>query len=206
MQQMEWREALDEARAAKRTLARAGDARRGSRGEKLERQIEAQPRRRDAISRGAADLVRKLMFLERFARGHRRRLRARWDESLMALLQISEPGQSPEPHQQRLAVGIDLGTTNSLVATVRSGIAEVLPDAQGRPLLPSVVRYLPGGGVEVGYAAQARRRRDDPHNTHRLGEALHGPRPDGRRARARTLPYDFVDAPGMVQIAHASRA
>ena len=60
----------------------------------------------------------------------------------MALLQISEPGQSPAPHEHRLAVGIDLGTTNSLVATVRSGVATVLPDAQGRPLLPSIVRYM----------------------------------------------------------------
>ena len=71
----------------------------------------------------------------------------------MALFQISEPGLSPEPHQRRLAVGIDLGTTNSLVATVRSGVATVLPDAQGRGLLPSVVRYLPEGRTEVGYAA-----------------------------------------------------
>ena len=61
----------------------------------------------------------------------------------MALLQISEPGESPAPHQRRLAVGIDLGTTNSLVAAVRSSVPEVLPDDQGRPLLPSVVRYLP---------------------------------------------------------------
>ena len=67
----------------------------------------------------------------------------------MALLQISEPGMSPAPHEQRLAVGIDLGTTNSLVATVRSGAATVLPDAQGRPLLPSIVRYLHNGKTEV---------------------------------------------------------
>src|SRR3990167_8887204 len=60
----------------------------------------------------------------------------------MALLQISEPGQSPDPHQRRIAVGIDLGTTHSLVAAVRNGVAECLPDAQGRVLLPSVVRYL----------------------------------------------------------------
>ncbi len=63
----------------------------------------------------------------------------------MALLQIAEPGNVAEPHQHRLAVGIDLGTTNSLVATVRSGIAVVLTDEQGRALLPSVVRYLPDG-------------------------------------------------------------
>ena len=62
----------------------------------------------------------------------------------MALLQISEPGQSPDPHQRRIAVGIDLGTTHSLVAAVRHGVAECLPDAQGRVILPSVVRYLDG--------------------------------------------------------------
>src|SRR5437763_12068227 len=82
----------------------------------------------------------------------------------MALLQISEPGQSPAPHEQRLAVGIDLGTTNSLVATVRSGATTVLPDAQGRPLLPSIVRYLSSGKAEIGYAAQAHQA-DDPKNT-----------------------------------------
>ena len=71
----------------------------------------------------------------------------------MSLLQISEPGLSTEPHQHRLAVGIDLGTTNSLVATVRSGIAAVLNDAEGHPLLPSIVRYLPDGRCAVGYSA-----------------------------------------------------
>ena len=60
----------------------------------------------------------------------------------MALLQISEPGQSPDPHTRRIAVGIDLGTTHSLVAAVKSGIAECLPDDEGRVILPSVVRYL----------------------------------------------------------------
>ncbi|WP_454708740.1 Fe-S protein assembly chaperone HscA [Delftia acidovorans] len=73
----------------------------------------------------------------------------------MALLQISEPGQSPDPHQRRIAVGIDLGTTHSLVAAVRNGVAECLPDDQGRVLLPSVVRYLPQGRREIGHAAQA---------------------------------------------------
>ena len=68
----------------------------------------------------------------------------------MALLQISEPGHSPNPHERRVAVGIDLGTTHSLVAVVRSGVAECLPDAQGRVILPSVVRYLAGGGREIG--------------------------------------------------------
>src|ERR1700691_939865 len=82
----------------------------------------------------------------------------------MALLQISEPGESPAPHQRRLAVGIDLGTTNSLVATVRNSIPGVINDAQGRPLLPSIVRYLAAGEVQVGYEAQAKQSAD-PLNT-----------------------------------------
>src|SRR5688572_23330950 len=120
----------------------------------------------------------------------------------MALLQISEPGMSPAPHEQRLAVGIDLGTTNSLVATVRSGAATVLPDALGRPLLPSIVRYLPAGKVEVGYPAQARQA-DDPTNTivsvkRFMGRGLKDV------AHLEAAPYDFVDAPGMVQIRTAA--
>jgi molecular chaperone HscA len=82
----------------------------------------------------------------------------------MALLQIAEPGMSTAPHQHRLAVGIDLGTTNSLVATVRSGMAVVLDDEAGRSLLPSIVRYHANGEVEVGYAAQSAQN-SDPHNT-----------------------------------------
>src|SRR5207248_11769789 len=116
----------------------------------------------------------------------------------MALLQISEPGQSAAPHEHRLAVGIDLGTTNSLVATVRSGAATVLADASGRPLLPSIVRYLPGGRVEVGYPAQARQA-DDPKNT-----IVSVKRFMGRGVKdvdhAQNAPYDFVDAPGMLQL------
>jgi molecular chaperone HscA len=116
----------------------------------------------------------------------------------VALLQISEPGQSQAPHEHRLAVGIDLGTTNSLVATVRSGAATVLPDANGRPLLPSVVRYLGNGKTEVGYAAQARQA-EDPRNTivsvkRFMGRGLKDV------AHVESTPYDFVDAPGMVQI------
>jgi len=116
----------------------------------------------------------------------------------MALFQISEPGQPPEPDPQRLAVGIDLGTTNSLVATVRSGTATVLPDAQGRSLLPSIVRYLPDGRVEVGYAAQAHQA-DDPRNSiasvkRYMGRGLKDV------AHAGNAPYDLVDAPGMVQL------
>jgi molecular chaperone HscA len=115
----------------------------------------------------------------------------------MALLQISEPGMSPTPHEQRLAVGIDLGTTNSLVATVRSGSTVVLPDSLGRPLLPSIVRYG-DGRVEVGYAAQAKQA-VDPKNTivsvkRFMGRGLKDV------AHIENAPYDFVDAPGMVQI------
>jgi molecular chaperone HscA len=115
----------------------------------------------------------------------------------MALLQISEPGMSPEPHQRRLAVGIDLGTTNSLVATVRSGTAEALPDALGRPLLPSVVRYLPDGAVEVGHVAWECAS-EDPRNTivsvkRYMGRGI-------ADATAHPSPYEFVDAPGMVRI------
>ncbi|MEJ5031996.1 Fe-S protein assembly chaperone HscA [Comamonas sp. MYb69] len=73
----------------------------------------------------------------------------------MALLQISEPGQSPDPHQRRIAVGIDLGTTHSLVAAVRNGVAECLPDDEGRVLLPSVVHYHANGKRDIGYAALA---------------------------------------------------
>jgi molecular chaperone HscA len=116
----------------------------------------------------------------------------------MALLQISEPGMSPAPHQRRLAVGIDLGTTNSLVATVRNGVAAVLPDQQGRALLPSIVRYLPDGRAEVGYAAQARQS-EDPRNTivsvkRYMGRGLKDV------AHVESAPYDFVDAPGMLQL------
>jgi molecular chaperone HscA len=116
----------------------------------------------------------------------------------MALMQIAEPGMSPEPHQARLAVGIDLGTTNSLVATVRSGIATVLPDANGRALLPSIVRYLEAGKVEVGYAAQARQA-DDPKNTIVSVKRFMG-RGVKDAAHVENAPYDFVDAPGMLQL------
>jgi molecular chaperone HscA len=116
----------------------------------------------------------------------------------MALLQISEPGMSTAPHQHRLAVGIDLGTTNSLVATVRNSISVVINDEEGRPLLPSVVRYGADCAVEVGYGAQSRQS-EDPHNTvvsvkRFMGRGLKDI-PD-----AADMPYHFVDAPGMVQL------
>ncbi len=116
----------------------------------------------------------------------------------MALLQISEPGLSPEPHKARLAVGIDLGTTNSLVATVRSGVPTVLPDAQGRPLLPSVVRYVSSEKIEVGYPALARQS-DDPRNTIVSVKRFMG-RGVKDAAHIESSPYDFVDAPGMLKI------
>jgi molecular chaperone HscA len=114
----------------------------------------------------------------------------------MALLQISEPGQSPDPHQRRVAVGIDLGTTHSLVAAVRHGAAECLPDAQGRVILPSAVRYLPNNGRQIGHAAMAAAAQD-PENTivsvkRFMGRALVDVvNPD-------SLPYQFVDHAGMV--------
>jgi molecular chaperone HscA len=116
----------------------------------------------------------------------------------MALLQIAEPGMSAAPHEHRLAVGIDLGTTNSLVATVRNGISVVINDEHGHSLLPSVVRYQAGGAVTVGYEAQARGN-EDPHNT-----IVSVKRFMGRGIKdipdMATMPYHFVDAPGMVQL------
>lgn len=114
----------------------------------------------------------------------------------MALLQISEPGLSPQPHQRRIAVGIDLGTTHSLVAAVRHGVAECLPDDQGRVILPSAVRYLGQGQRQIGFAALAAAG-DDPTNT-----LVSVKRFMGRALRdvtlADKLPYRFVDHPGML--------
>ncbi len=109
----------------------------------------------------------------------------------MALLQISEPGQSAAPHQHKLAVGIDLGTTNSLVATVRSGMSTVLQDSLGHALLPSVVRYAPDGKVIVGHEAQAHQSAD-PINTvtsvkRFMGRSLHD------IADRAHIPYRFVE-------------
>ena len=117
----------------------------------------------------------------------------------MALLQISEPGASPEPHARRHAVGIDLGTTHSLVAAVRSGVAECLPDHGGEVLLPSAVRYLDGGRVAVGRTALAGAA-SDPKNTivsvkRLMGRGLADVDDSGR------LAYDFVDDDvGMVRL------
>jgi molecular chaperone HscA len=109
---------------------------------------------------------------------------------------------APAPHEGRLAVGIDLGTTNSLVATVRSGVAAVLPDALGRPLLPSVVRYHADGKVDVGYAAQAKQA-SDPKNSIASVKRFMG-RGLKDVAHIESAPYDFLDAPGMVQLRTAA--
>ena len=116
----------------------------------------------------------------------------------MALLQISEPGMSAAPHQHRLAVGIDLGTTNSLVATVRNGIAVVLQDEVGRSLLPSIVRYKADGGVDVGYAAQGAQA-TDPRNTIVSAKRFMG-RGLKDVSHIESMPYDFLDAEGMVRL------
>ena len=116
----------------------------------------------------------------------------------MALLQISEPGQAPDPHQRRIAVGIDLGTTHSLVASVRNSVAECLPDSQGQVILPSAVRYLENDGRQIGSDA-LRAQAEDPQNTlvsvkRFMGRGLKD------IANADKLPYQFVDKPGMLAI------
>ncbi len=116
----------------------------------------------------------------------------------MALLQISEPGQSPDPHQRRVAVGIDLGTTHSLVAAVRHGVAECLPDAEGRVILPSVVRYLPGNGRQIGFDALAAEA-SDPENTIASVKRFMGRGLTDIAGREK-LPYRFVDKTGMVSL------
>jgi molecular chaperone HscA len=115
----------------------------------------------------------------------------------MALLQISEPGESPLPHARKRAVGIDLGTTHSLVATVRNSIAVVLPDAQERPLVPSIVRYGERS-VEVGYDAMTHQA-SDPSNTIVSVKRLMG-RGLADLADAHRFPYRFVQAPGMLRL------
>ena len=114
----------------------------------------------------------------------------------MALLQISEPGASPDPHQRRIAVGIDLGTTHSLVACVRHGVAECLPDAQGLVLLPSVVRYLADGGRTIGAQALSMLALD-PENTIASVKRFMG-RSLADVPGADKLPYRFADHSGML--------
>jgi molecular chaperone HscA len=114
----------------------------------------------------------------------------------MALLQISEPGQSPDPHKRRVAVGIDLGTTHSLVASVRNGVAECLPDAHGQVILPSVVRYLANGGRQIGFEAQAALSQD-PENTIASVKRFMGRGVKDVAGREK-LPYQLIDHPGML--------
>ena len=116
----------------------------------------------------------------------------------MALLQISEPGQSPNPHQRRVAVGIDLGTTHSLVAAMRSGVAECLVDAQGKAILPSAVRYLEGGRRQIG-ALALEAQAEDPENTIVSVKRFMG-RAMADIARLDKLPYRFEDTPGMLSL------
>ena len=116
----------------------------------------------------------------------------------MALLQISEPGQSPNPHQRRIAVGIDLGTTHSLVASVRNGVSECLPDGQGRVILPSVVRYLDAQRRQIGYEA-LENQIADPGNTIASVKRLMG-RGLNDVAHVDKLSYALVDEPGMVKV------
>ena len=116
----------------------------------------------------------------------------------MALLQISEPGQSPNPHERRIAVGIDLGTTHSLVAAVRNGVAECLPDGEGRVILPSVVRYLDAQRRQIGFDALVHQS-TDPGNTIASVKRLMG-RGLADIAHADRLPYSLVAGSGMVKV------
>lgn len=116
----------------------------------------------------------------------------------MALLQIAEPGMSAEPHKHRLAVGIDLGTTNSLVATVRNGIAVCLADETGRTMLPSIVRYRADGSIEVGQKAVAAQATDAKNTIVSVKRFMGRGLKDV--AHVETMPYDFEDSTGMVRL------
>jgi len=116
----------------------------------------------------------------------------------MALLQIAEPGMSTAPHQHRLAVGIDLGTTNSLVASIISGLNTVLEDESGRSLLPSVVHYQSNKQIDVGYDALAQQNQD-PANTISSVKRFMGRGLEDITDKVH-MPYRFIDTPGMVQI------
>ncbi|MEJ8815428.1 Fe-S protein assembly chaperone HscA [Variovorax ureilyticus] len=120
----------------------------------------------------------------------------------MALLQISEPGQAPDPHQRRIAVGIDLGTTHSLVAAVRNGVAECLPDGEGRVILPSAVRYLDKDRRQIGFDALAARA-EDPANVITSVKRLmgRGVQDIGNRD---AMAYHLTDEAGMVRVLTAA--
>lgn len=114
----------------------------------------------------------------------------------MALLQISEPGATPAPHQRRIAIGIDLGTTHSLVAAVRNGVAECLPDLKGKRLLPSIVRYLANNHVEVGEEAK-KAQSSDPVNTIASAKRFIGRKLEDI-STPENLPYQLTNGSGMV--------
>ncbi len=116
----------------------------------------------------------------------------------MALLQISEPGQTRNPHERRIAIGIDLGTTNSLVASMKNSIPEVLLDETGRAMLPSVIRYLANGRTEAGHLA-LKSALSDSSNTIISVKRFMG-RGLGDIAHHDLMPYEFIDAPGMVKL------
>jgi molecular chaperone HscA len=116
----------------------------------------------------------------------------------MALLQIAEPGMALAPHERRIAIGIDLGTTNSLVAIVKDALPKVLADINGKELFPSVIRYLPGGRTQGGYEA-LEHVIDDAKNTiisvkRFMGRGLHDV------SHVESSPYEFIDEPGMVKL------
>ena len=116
---------------------------------------------------------------------------------MSGLMQIAEPGMSSAPHEERLAVGIDLGTTNSLVATVVNGSVEVIADEKGRKILPSIVRFLPDGATEVGDAA-SEHLIDDAQNTVSSAKRLIGR--DLTDILGQTLPYRFAESTGVIRI------
>jgi len=144
----------------------------------------------------------KASFSGRFPNHPAPVFQSRQEHDPMALLQISEPGQSLDPHQRRVAVGIDLGTTHSLVAAVRHGVSECLPDTEGRVILPSVVRYLDpaqgGAGRQIGYDALAAQV-TDPANTVSSVKRLMG-RNRAQVVDADKLPYTVVDDQGMAVV------
>ena len=115
----------------------------------------------------------------------------------MALLQIAEPGLSAAPHQHRLAIGIDLGTTNSLVASVKSGVAVCLTDEHQRPTLPSVVRYGSGNDIEVGYDA-LKAQKTDPLNTISSAKRLLGRKLED--INLSHLPYRFGNNDRIIEL------
>ena len=116
----------------------------------------------------------------------------------MALLQISEPGQSRNPHQRRIAIGIDLGTTNSLVASMKNALPEVLLSEGGQAFLPSVVRYLPSGKTQAGYEALAQAVIDPKNKIISVKRFMGRSLADIKNQKS--LPYDFIDTPGMLQL------